>query len=461
MNPKLPFFLLGAGLTALGPSASSLTKGRASVLCTWWGRSKALLVLVGVILLSTSGAAIAQDWARCSNFDSTSELDHNIKNHHEQMFRMMDKFKHYWYLQGPLPKSFGGPFGWHDLKSALGARSDAKKFGVVFYAYSAQDGRLCVWLIRGTGEIERATRTVQPSEFDTMRPNLLSALGAQPPGRIRDRKEIRRISQDLVPDSIVKSTQEWGLARLLVVPIFDLGEIPYAALELHDGRMLMDVVKVTIAPGFFVFRDPPRVPKGSLEDSVVAAYRGGSGSGYSLQFAVASAEAVKASLGVKAPVFSRRPNVAEILEGGRFVFIAAHGISNTKDPVDGGKVEMADGPWNGRKVVGLSETGGLKGHPIVVLSACESGTGKMFEVGAIGLSRAWYYAGASSVVASLWRVDELATMQLMNAFVEKAKTMPVDDALWAAMKSVREEGKGNIDPMHWAAFSIFGAPPVQ
>jgi hypothetical protein len=462
MNARLPFLRLRAGPVAWGPIGSSATKRHTSVPRTWRRSFKApLSVLVGALVMFASGAAGAQHWAKCSSNGGTSELDHNIREHHVQMFRMMDKFKHIWYLQGPLPKSFDGPFGLDELNTRLGARSDAQEVGVLFHSYSELDNRLCVSLIRGTGEIKRATRMVQPSEFDAMRPSLLWALGAQPPGSIRDQRTIRKISQDLVPDSIVNAAQAWGLARMLVVPIFDLGEIPYAALELADGRMLMDVVKVTIAPGFFVFRDPPRVPTGSLEGSFVAAYAGGSGPDYAVQSTVTGAAAVRASLGAKAPVFSDSTDSVARLDGGRFVFIAAHGVSNTTDPVDGGMVKLADGPWNGRRVAGLRDQGGLMHHPIVILSACESGTGKMFEVGAIGLSRAWYYAGASSVVSSLWRVGELSAMELMKAFVEKAKTMPVDDALWAAMKSMREIGNRNKDPVDWAAFSIFGSLPVQ
>jgi hypothetical protein len=462
--PKSVIPRVGASLAPLGWRASEIERALAGASCAWRGLLNA--VLVGAMLLLVSGVASAQEWARCES-GGEFELDHSIRNHHEQMFRMMDKFKNYWYLQGALPKTFQG-FSLADLKLALRTRPDLQKSGVLFYTYSARAEQLCVWVIRGTGEVERAIRIVRPSDFDSIRPRLLAALGAQPPGSIRDRQEIKRISEDLVPPSIVRATQAWGVTRLLVVPIFDLGEIPYAALEMGDGRMLMDVAKVIIVPGFFVFTEPARLPSGRLEDSVVAVHEGGSGSvpgsGHPLQFALASGVAVKASLGVKEPVLNRLRDATKRLESDtapRFVFIAAHGISNTNDPVDGGKVEMADGPWNGREVTRLREKGGLKGHPIVILSACESGTGKMFDVGSIGLSRAWYYAGASSVVASLWRVDERATMELMNVFVENAKTMPVDDALWTAMKSLRDQGKGNVDPMYWAAFSIFGGPPVR
>ena len=383
-----------------------------------------------------------------------SELDSSIRQHHERMFRMTEKFQHGWYLQGALPPTFRS-FGLADLKAAIHARSTPKQpMAVLFYSYSASPGRLNVWLIGDQGKIAKTTRRVTASKFETMRPRLLSALGAVPPGRQRNAQEVRGISEDLVPPEILRALMEWKLERMVVVPIFDLGEMPYAALAVDDSTRLMDIVRITIAPGFFVFRDPARTPGGSLEESVIAAYEGNSEQ--LLRHARIAAEGVKALLGAKGPVLDRHEDVAARLRSGaqpRFVFIAAHGVSNTRDPVDGGKVDMADGPWNGRAVSFMRERDWLKTHPIVVLSACESGTGKMFEVGSIGLSRAWYYAGASGVVASLWRVDELETRELMTTFVEMARSMPAQEALWAAMKAEREKGD---DPMNWAAFSVFG-----
>jgi len=107
---------------------------------------------------------------------------------------------------------------------------------------------------------------------------------------------------------------------------------------------------------------------------------------------------------------------------------------------------------------------------LVVLSACESGLGKeMGGDGLIGLTRAFQYAGARSVMASLWKISDRTTAELMVRFYKHWKEgLPKDEALRAAqmeliqgpIKVKNEQGKEvEIDasaPYYWAAFQIHG-----
>ena len=95
---------------------------------------------------------------------------------------------------------------------------------------------------------------------------------------------------------------------------------------------------------------------------------------------------------------------------------------------------------------------------MVVLSACETGLGKEVDgEGLIGLTRGFMYAGAPRVVASLWKVDDVATAELMgrfyNAMLEEG--MRPAAALRQAQIEMWKE-KHWTDPFNWAAFTIQG-----
>jgi CHAT domain-containing protein len=107
---------------------------------------------------------------------------------------------------------------------------------------------------------------------------------------------------------------------------------------------------------------------------------------------------------------------------------------------------------------------------LVILSGCETGLGKeLGGEGLIGLTRAFHYAGARSVLASLWKVSDRSTAELMVRFYRHlAEGKGKDEALrQAQLELIRglipirtEEGKVELvdasAPYSWAAFQIYG-----
>jgi len=94
---------------------------------------------------------------------------------------------------------------------------------------------------------------------------------------------------------------------------------------------------------------------------------------------------------------------------------------------------------------------------LVVLSACETGLAQL-ETGdeLIGLVRGFFFAGTRSIVASLWRVNDEATMMLMLSFYKNIKAkIPPSEALRNAkidlLKSTR-----HTHPFFWSAFNFYG-----
>jgi CHAT domain-containing protein len=95
---------------------------------------------------------------------------------------------------------------------------------------------------------------------------------------------------------------------------------------------------------------------------------------------------------------------------------------------------------------------------MVVLSACETGLGKdIHGEGLEGLTRGFMYAGASRVVASLWKVDDAATAELMQHFYTAIFHDKLSPA--AALREAQIEmsqTKRWANPYYWAGFDIQG-----
>jgi CHAT domain-containing protein len=109
--------------------------------------------------------------------------------------------------------------------------------------------------------------------------------------------------------------------------------------------------------------------------------------------------------------------------------------------------------------LGLHDIYGLRAPvDLVVLSACRTALGKEVRgEGLIGLTRGFMHAGASSVVASLWKVDDEATAELMKRFYGNMLQggMRPAEALRAAQNSIRQEPQWR-SPYYWAAFTLQG-----
>ena len=117
----------------------------------------------------------------------------------------------------------------------------------------------------------------------------------------------------------------------------------------------------------------------------------------------------------------------------------------------------------------------LDGVQMVMLSACETGLGQAVGgEGLLGLQRSFQAAGARTVVASLWKVPDEATRDLMEHFYENhwEKNMGVLPALRAAQLTMLHEGRKRgivrddapsaaadpkrAPPYYWAAFVLSG-----
>jgi CHAT domain-containing protein len=174
--------------------------------------------------------------------------------------------------------------------------------------------------------------------------------------------------------------------------------------------------------------------------------------------AIAGAGSVRKALDFEASLETvTSPSLADY----RIVHFATHGLLNSQHAELSGLVfslvDRQGRPQNG--FLQAKDIYNLKlGADLVVLSACQTALGKEINgEGLMGLTRGFMYAGAPSVVATLWRVSDRATAELMKTFY---KGMLSDGlrpaaALRAAQDAVRAQRRWSA-PYYWAGFVLQG-----
>jgi CHAT domain-containing protein/Tfp pilus assembly protein PilF len=148
----------------------------------------------------------------------------------------------------------------------------------------------------------------------------------------------------------------------------------------------------------------------------------------------------------------------------KIVHFATHSLLNNRHPELSGivlsLVNKRGEPQDG--FLRLHDIYNLKlGAELVVLSACQTGLGKEVKgEGLVGLARGFMYAGAARVVASLWKVDDQATGELMKRFYEGmfgSQRLRPAQALRAAQVAMLKQQRWQ-SPYYWAGFVLQGDP---
>ncbi len=296
-----------------------------------------------------------------------------------------------------------------------------------------------------------------------------------------------------------------GHRRLVVIPDGALHYIPFASLPDPDRPELPlavehEIVNLPSASVLAVLRrpaserksGPPTVailadPVFAVDDSRVRRPEGGRGTGpppgsgpvlraardvglegfprllSTRTEAEAIAALVPTSRTLKALDFDANKEAATDgrLAGFQLLHFATHGLLDTRRPELSGLVlSLVDRE-------GRSRDGFLRLHEIynlnlpsdlVVLSGCETALGKEARgEGLIALTRGFMHAGARAVIASLWRVDDRTTAELMRRFYQALlhQGLPPAAALREAQLSLRANPRTSA-PYFWAGFVIQG-----
>lgn len=313
-------------------------------------------------------------------------------------------------------------------------------------------------------QVSRPRKASQPRDHDTTSPTQDSS--SQPASAVTETSH--RLYQALIPPEIETQLPTQPGTSLIIVPHEELFLLPFAMLEDEHGRMLIDRFRLSISPSVTVLAETDKRHRARNFQSEVAPVEvlimGNPQMPFWKGVQLSPLEGTKTEVTAIAEKFGTHALMQDSATEAAFkraaakkriIHLATHGLANDASPMDSfvalAPSEGEDGLLTAGEVANLDLTADL-----VVLSACESGLGRVSGDGIVGLSRSFILAGADSLVVSLWKVDDDATASLMQEFYtslrkEKNKAAALRDA----MRSVR--GRFH-DPDDWAAFVLIGEP---
>ncbi|MGE0128718.1 MAG: CHAT domain-containing protein [Blastocatellales bacterium] len=363
-----------------------------------------------------------------------------------------------------------------------------------------------------TREKDAVFRLPKADEIGSLSQELRSAL--KTPGR-REFGNYARLANRLYQTLVAPAAETLaGKQKLLIVPDGALHYVPFEALVVQTGRggaeaggapdYLINNWAVSYAPSasvlaslrqaarpapensarqFLAFADPvyeagdqndlavkKTAPNSTSNSTVDMAVRGlfDDGSRWELTRLAQSRREVEeiarryrpdqAALFLGRDAKEENVKTSSALSSARRIHFATHGLVSERQPQYSGLILTLDDDPREDGLLQVYEIFNLKLQAdLVVLSACQTGLGRQLKgEGIIGLTRAFMYAGAPSVVVSLWRVADASTAELMVGFYQHLdrggdKAEALRRAKLGLMKNPRY-----AHPYFWAPFVLVG-----
>src|SRR5437867_8431231 len=283
-----------------------------------------------------------------------------------------------------------------------------------------------------------------------------------------------------------------GSRRLTIIPSGPLFRLSFAALMAENGRYLIEDYSIHYAPAgavlkytnltkartselparYLLVANPSGMP--ALPDGKTLPSLPGSDEEVR-RIAQMLPSATVTTLGAGNADETR---VRNAIPSAKVIHLATHGIVNDNDALNSflafgraGDAAAADGRLTAEEVYGLDLHADL-----VFLSACRTALGRISGDGVAGLARAFFYAGAASVVSTLWDVADEPASQLVVEFYRSLLSGTGDwtkgEALRTAqLRLLRALRAGQLqiktpfgklplpeDPLLWAGFVVIGEP---
>jgi CHAT domain-containing protein len=259
--------------------------------------------------------------------------------------------------------------------------------------------------------------------------------------------------------------------RVIFIPQNELFLVPFPALQDASGKYLIEKHTILIAPSIQVLQltrkqrqtvsgDGALVIGNPTMPSVTTQLGEAPQPLSSLPGAQQEATEIAQLLNTKALIGKQATKAAVLpkLSNARIIHLATHGLL---DDLKGlgvpgaialapdGTGELNDGLLTASEILDLNLNAEL-----VVLSACDTGRGRITGDGVIGLSRSLITAGVPSVIVTLWSVPDAPTASLMTEFYQNLQKNP--NKAQALRQAMLTTMKQHPNPRDWAAFTLIG-----
>jgi len=352
-----------------------------------------------------------------------------------------------------------------------------------------KESELFIWVVKPTGEVNFRRVDLKPIlwqkniSLEQLLTNSRASLG------VRGRSSSIEV---VAINETEQQTQLKQLHKILIAPIADLLPIdpnanvifmpqgklflvPFPALQDENGKYLVEKHTILTAPAIQVLEltqqqlskvqqtnvkglvivGNPTMPKVTVKIGEVPKQLNSLPAAGQEAIAIAKLLKTKALIGKKATEKAILPRLSQA----RIIHLATHGLL---DDFIGlgvpGAIALAPS-GNGQPNDGLltaNEILDLKlNAELVVLSACDTGQGRITADGVIGLSRSLITAGVPSVIVSLWSVPDAPTAELMTEFYRNWLERKLDKAQ-ALRQAMLTTMKQHPNPKNWAAFTLIG-----
>jgi filamentous hemagglutinin family protein len=368
------------------------------------------------------------------------------------------------------------------------------EYSIIRNAFDLQNKRhineseLYIWVVQPTGEVAFRKVDLKPlwqrqkTTLSDIVANTRLAIGANgrgekvrawvKPGRNNNR-ELKQLHQLLI-QPIAELLPKDANAKVIFIPQESLFMVPFAGLQDTNEKYLIEQHTILTAPSIQVLdlthkqrQRRAKLPSLQGKDVLVVGNPTMPKVPVKLnqppkqlnQLPGAEKEAIAiANLLDSKAIIGNRATKAAILQKmpeARIIHLATHGLLDdfTGGGVPGAIALTPSGKDNGLLSAGELLNLNLKAD-LVVLSACNTGRGRITGDGVIGLSRALISAGVPTAIVSLWAVPDAPTAYLMTEFYKNLQQNP--DKATALRNAMLATMKQNPQPKNWAAFTVIG-----